>query len=240
MKLKPTPLYLLAFFSLVFLLHEVHDWVHVIVSGALCHCWGMRGFDTWTPCSNCTPGGNQQVVGLLIAALVINVVIWASWFLMHPGNSMRRRSIGFSLLFASLPVMRIWHACLRDADETSAFRAFFQHPRGQVAHFLVLGAALAFVLLMTLPALVRAFMLLPGWKLKLLLYPLFLFLPGLIDHWVVHDQMQQLLLSGTFPNFIMRGVPTLVMAWLLINLTVYLLTRWSLPVFLDYPDAFDL
>ena len=240
MKLKPTPLYLLAFLSLVFLLHEIHDWIHVIFSGALCHCWGMRGFDTWTPCANCAPGSNQQVVGSMAAAIVMYVAIWASWFLMHPGNSLRRRSIGFSLLFATLPLMRIWHAILRDGDETSAFRAFFQHPRGQTAHMIMLGAALGFVLLMTLPALIRAFMLLPGWKLKWLLYPVFLILPGLIDHWVVHDQLQHLLQSGMFPNFILRGVPTIVMAWLLLNLVVYLLTRWSLPDFLDHREEFDL
>jgi hypothetical protein len=239
MKLKPTPLYLLSFFSLVFLLHELHDWLHVIITGSLCHCWGSRVFDDWVACSSCPPAGHPQVLGLLFGALLIYVAIWTGWVLMYPGNSLRRKSLGFSLLFAALPFMRIWHACLRDGDETTALRAFFQHPRGS-GHYLMLVAGMLIVLLLTLPPLVRAFMLLPGWTLKLLVFPAFLLLPGVIDHFVVHDQMNKLLNGGFLQQGIMRGVPLLVMAWLVLLMVVYLLTRWSLPLALDYKETLDL
>jgi hypothetical protein len=239
MNLKPTPLYLLSFFSLVFLLHEIHDWIHILVSGSFCNCWGTRIFDGWTPCAACGPTGQPEVVGLVAGALVIYTAIWTSWILMYPDNSLRRKSIGFSLLFASLPFMRIWHACLRDGDETTALRTFFQHPHG-IAHNLIPIGGLLIVLVLTLPALIRAFMLLPGWKLKFLAFPLFLLLPGVVDRLVVHYKMNEMLEGGFMQRIIIRGVPLLVMAWLLFWLIIYLFTQSNLPALMDYQEEFDL
>jgi hypothetical protein len=239
MNLKPTPLYLLSFFSLVFLLHEIHDWIRILVSGSFCHCWGIRFFDGWTPCASCGPGGQPQVLGLVAAALIIYIAIWTSWMLMYPGNSLQRKSFGFSLLFASLPFMRILHACLRDGDETTALRTFFQHPRG-IAHTLIPIGGLLIVLALTLPALARAFMLLPGWKLKFLAFPLFLVLPGVVDRLIVHYKMNELLDGGFMQRIIIRGVPLLVMAWLFFLLVIYLFTQRSLATLLDYQEEFDL
>jgi hypothetical protein len=96
------------------------------------------------------------------------------------------------------------------------------------------------VLALTLPALARAFMLLPGWKLKFLAFPLFLVLPGVVDRLIVHYKMNELLDGGFMQRIIIRGVPLLVMAWLFFLLVIYLFTQRSLATLLDYQEEFDL
>ncbi len=123
--------------------------------------------------------------------------------------------------------------------DAAARAAFFQHPGG-IAHYLIPVGGLLIVLALTLPALARAFMLLPGRKLKFLAFPLFLILPGVVDRLIVHYKMNELLDGGFMQRIIIRGVPLLLMAWLVFWLVIYLLTQRNLASFLDYQEDFDL
>lgn len=236
MKIKLTSLYLLAFFALTFLIHEIHDWAHFIFSASYCGCLGNRAFDSWSVCNTCSTSTAGMALATLIGPVVNYLVIWSGWALMHPENPSEKQSLGFSLVFAALPFPRIMGALAGGGDETSALRQLFQRPGG-INHYVVAGAGLLFVLLLTLPALVRAFLLITGWGQRLLLFPAFLVLPGLLDHWLVSGELNRLLQNGFLSRQILRGGTKLfVFVWLAVLLLVYLLTRKSTEQVLEYKE----
>ncbi len=163
MEIKPRIVPLIAFVSLVFLLHELHDWAHTMAAGGQCHCWAPRSFDSWTLCPNCILDGRQRLLIWLVGPLITYVAIWIGYGLMDPENTLEKRSVGFSLVFAALPLPRIMAVLAGGSDETSAMRQLLE-PLDLKHHHLVSLIGLLVVLALTLPALIRAFLMLPGWK----------------------------------------------------------------------------
>jgi len=239
MKIKLTPLYLLAFFALTFLIHEIHDWAHFIFSASYCGCLGGRVFDGWTVCKTCSTSTAGMALATLVGPVVNYAVIWTGWGLMHPENPSEKQSVGFTLVFAALPFPRIMGALAGGGDETSALRQLFQRPVGGINHYVVAGAGLLFVLLLTLPALVRAFLLITGWVQRLLIFPAFLVLPGLADHWLVgiNGELNRLMADGFLSWKMLRGGTQLfVFVWALALLIIYFLTRKSIEHVLQYKE----
>jgi hypothetical protein len=236
MEIRPSLVYILAFFSLAFLLHECYDWAHVLAGGAFCHCWGPRAFDSWALCRKCViTDGHVIALIYIVGPLLSYTLIWIGYRLMHPDNMLERRSVGFSLLFAALPLTRIMGAFSSTCDETWSLRQMI--PVTDLTHHrLVAIVGLLIVLILTLPPLIRAFLLLPGWIGKLLVFPAFLLLPPLIDRLVVHKGMNHLLTIGILDHRVITGLPFLVLAWLFFTAIVFLMTCRSLPSLLDYPD----
>src|SRR5258708_14806374 len=180
MKIKLTPVYFLCFFSLVFLIHEIHDWAHFILSASYCGCLGNRAFDSWSVCNTCVTSAYGLALATLAGPLVNYIMIWSGWALMHAENPSEKQSIGFSMVFAALPFPRMMGALAGGGDETSALRQLFQRPGGS-NHYIVAGTGLLIVLLLFLPAIIRSFVLITCWVDRLILLPAFLVLPGLID-----------------------------------------------------------
>jgi hypothetical protein len=235
MEIKPKIVPLIAFLSLVFLLHELHDWAHTMMAGGLCHCWAPRAFDTWSLCPRCVLDGREHALIWMVGPLFNYVAIWAGWNLMDPENTLEKRSTGFCLLFAALPLPRIMAALAGGGDETSMFRELL--PTYELRHHhLVSLIGLIFILAMTLPALIRAFLLLPGWKGKLLVFPAYLLLPGLIDHWVVHIGMNKLSDMGVLSHLVITGLHLLVLVWLAFILLVFLVSSGGLSQVLAYDE----
>jgi len=236
MKIKLTPLYLLAFFALTFLIHEIHDWAHYIFSASYCGCLGSRAFDSWGVCNTCSTSVSGYALATLAGPLINYIVIWSGWALMHPENPPEKQSIGFSLVFAALPFPRIMGALAGGGDETSALRQLFQRPDG-INHYIVAGAGLLFVLLLTLPALIRTFLLITGWTQRLFLFPAFLVLPGLADHWLVSGELNHLMANGFLARQILRGGAQLFLfVWLSMLLLIYFLTRKNIERVLEYKE----
>lgn len=235
MKIKLTPLSLLSFFSLVFLVHELHDWAHAITAWSVCGCWGPRAFDFWDFCSKCAVGSPTLRALAWIAGPLINyILIWVGWGLMHPENSLDKRSLGFALVFATLPFLRLIAALSGGGDETYALRLLFQHPDGGNRHNVAL-AGLLIVLTLSLPALIRAFLLFPGWLGKLGLFAAFLILPGLIDRWV-NQGMNHLLTLPYLSHQWITGASVLIVAWFFIILVLFLLTFKRLEGLFEHVD----
>ena len=236
MKVKLTPIYLLGFFSLVFLIHEIHDWAHFILSATYCGCMGYRAFDSWSVCITCATSASAFALATLVGPLVNYIVIWSGWALMHPENPSEKQSIGFSMVFAALPFPRIMGALAGGGDETSALRQLFQRPNGS-NHYFVAGAGLLIVLALCLPALIRTFVLVTGWVERIIILPAFLVLPGLVDHWLVSGELNRLLNKGVLDHRMLRGGTQLfVFVWLGVVLALYLLTRKSLENVLEYKE----
>ena len=102
MKINFSVNYLIAFLSMIFLAQELHDWSRVLTAEWICGCFGTKNFDNWSFCDHCEVSGNILVLAWLAGPAVTYTLVWLSWSLMSKRQSPGTRSLGFSLLFASL------------------------------------------------------------------------------------------------------------------------------------------
>lgn len=215
--------YSFGFVALMLLLHECHDWAHFLFARIICGCWGTKGFDIWSVCSNCQASPKLQPFIFFAGPFVTYLFIWTGWVLLKPKNKPQKRSTGFALVFACVPFVRILAAFVGGSDETYGLRLLFQHADGSNRHVIAI-TGLGLVLLLTLLPLLRAFLFLPNWKQKLFIFPIFLVLPMYLDHWIMRG-MSQLLAMGFLKQEIMPGIPFLMILWILLLLEVLILTR---------------
>ena len=190
MNLKAPPLYILSFLLLVFLVHEFHDWAHVLAVRATCHCWPLRLFDSWELCGTPSPGQHALIA---LAGPLINVVLLVTGYnLLHVENPVEDHSLGVALVFAALPLGLLIDAFQGAGDITDCIRWLQRHGPNSNRHFAsVLGLVIQLVVIV--PAVVRAFSRLPGYKGKLIAFPLLFLLPGWLErlwsrelnHWFV-------------------------------------------------------
>jgi hypothetical protein len=237
MKVKLTPLSIFTFFCLVFLIHELHDWAHFLTAASFCGCLGNRAFDSWTPCTLCNASTGGLALATLAGPFVNYFVLWSGWMIMHPDNPPEKQSVGFSMVFAALPLPRILAALVGGGDETGALRQLFQRSPTNHHHYIA-GAGLLIVLVLSLPPLVRAFMLTAGWFHRIFFFAAFLVLPWLLDQWLVGKELNRLLADGFLSHQILRGGARLfVFVWLAVLAICYLLTRKTLRTILEYKEA---
>ena len=212
MKIKSHFLYTLGFLSILFLAQELHDWAHYIVAGVSCGCWGKKGFDNWTICDRCAVSPNMGAIIFFAGPFVTYIIIWSAWWLMDRDHTSRQRSVGFALLFAAVPFVRILAAFAGGGDETRCLRGVFQQTDGSNRHLIAL-AGLSIVLLLTIPPILRAFFLLSGWKERIFLFLIFLVLPLYVHQWILKGVMGKLLERGFLGTEILPGIPVLVIVW---------------------------
>jgi hypothetical protein len=231
MKIKFSASYIPAFLSILLLSQEGHDWAHVIAARMICGCWGIKAFDNWTVCTSCLASVKQQVLIWIAGPAATYLIIWLGWWMMRRKNSATQKAFGFSLVFAAIPFVRILAALAGGSDETYALRLLFQHTDGSNRHIVALSGLL-FILLMTIPALLRAFLLLPGWKERLFLFPVFLILPMYIERWIL-GAMNFLYSKGILANTVLPGTPLLIVLWTIFLLIIFAITYKSLFNFLQ-------
>ncbi|HVU57714.1 MAG TPA: hypothetical protein VHD83_21780 [Puia sp.] len=237
MKVKLTPLSLLSFFCLVFLIHEIHDWAHFLTAASFCGCLGNRTFDFWSPCTLCNSSTGGLAMATLAGPLVNYLVLWGGWTMMHPDNPPEKQSVGYAMVFATLPFPGIMAALAGGGDVTWALRQLFQHPNGS-NHYIVAGAGLLIVTALSAPPLIRAFVLVAGWVQRIIWFVLFLVLPGMVDHWLVGKELNKLMSGGFLSHQILRGGAQLFLfVWLAVVLVLYLLTGRSLRTMVEYKEA---
>jgi hypothetical protein len=221
MNLKAPPLYVLSFLLLVFLVHECHDWAHILAVRVTCHCWAIRVFGSMELCGTPSPGQHALI---LFAGPLINVVLlWAGWSLLDEENSVEEHSLGVAFVFAALPLNDLIVAFTGGGDITGGIRWIQKH--GPLSnHGFVSRMGLLIELLIIVPALVRAFLRLPGYKGKLIAFPLLFLLPGWLDK-LWNEQLNRWFIGPdtTQPHiYIYTGV------WFAVVLVGFFLTRLQL------------
>jgi len=229
MRIKFTAVFLLGFIALIFFIHECHDWAHFISGRLICGCWGTKNFDNWTLSKDCNVSSRAQVLVWFAGPAVTYLIIWLSWGMMAKKKSSTVQSLGFSLLFAANPLVRILAAAAGGSDETFGLRQLFQHPDKSNSHAVAL-TGLILIIVLTAAPLLRAFMLLRGWKEKIL-FVLFLVLPMYIDKWA-YIGLNKLAATGFLSDESFPGVPILVLAWTILLMVVLLSTYKSIMSFL--------
>ena len=226
------PAYLTAFFALVFLVHELHDWAHVLLERVICGCWGQKGFDNWTMCKGCLPGATGQGIIFLAGPLVNAALACWSWRLMQASRPSASRSMGVALFFACLPLPRIIATLQGGSDETRSVRMFFWELNISHRHLISLFG-LGLVFLFYSPGFIRAIKELAGWKGKIWIVAAFLLVPMYIDRWVVSGLMNELLHQGFLAAIIWHGIPLLLVVWTGLVLVLSVFGRKTLQQLLD-------
>ncbi|HVM87392.1 MAG TPA: hypothetical protein VMT76_04340 [Puia sp.] len=219
--------FLIAFFSLVFLCQELHDWSHVFVGTWLCGCFGSKGFDSWTLCDHCEVSGNILALVWFAGPAVTVLLAWIARAMMNKRNSGAIRSAGFSLLFAANPFVNIIKVVSGDGDIPYGMKLIFQPQKGSNGDVISI-IALLIVFIFTIPPLFRAIKMVKTKIEKWIIIPAFLILPNLIKTLVVTIGLNFLLKRDVFQEDIFSGTPLLVLIWLFIIIVLLMINYKSL------------
>ncbi|HXD79271.1 MAG TPA: hypothetical protein VN616_15745 [Puia sp.] len=220
MNLKLSPLHILAFLILLFLVQQLHDWTHILTVRAICHCWGHRVFEGWTICGSAS--GGQHALISISGSLINFALLWVGWSLLHPEGTAEENSIGVALVFAARPLPDLIAAFRGGGELTESIAWIQQHGPTSNVHF-VHRAGLVLILLLVIPPLVRAFLRLPGYKGKLIAFPLLLLLP----EWIVRTWSRQLTHWFIGPDATLTSTYIAVGLWtVVLGIGCFLTARW--------------
>ena len=197
---------LLAFLSLLFVSGEAHELVHTGLGRLLCGCWGTRDFNVWSLCAACDHRPLVQLAATLSGPLFSFALMWVGYWLMGARHSARRWSLGFALVFASIPFARILGAVFMGGND-EVFALSKQMPYRQA---WALGGAL--VLLATVPPLVRAYVTLQP-RGRVWVFLGFFLLPTAVLFVVILGGLNSLLASGFLATYGILGSPVLITCW---------------------------
>lgn len=200
-----------AFVALLFVMHELHEIIHITVGRLICGCWGGRDFNVWELCENCSEAIPFSVFATFAGPIFTFGFIYLGYYLMSkkfmskPGTI----SLGFALVFANMPFARILTATMGGGDEVYGLSVIFGN---RVNDTVIWITGLMIVLLIALPPLVRA------WKIlrkrhRIWIYAGFFFLPLAFDLLVVLGLMNTLLQNNLLDQPGIIGSPVLVNIW---------------------------
>lgn len=150
--MKITWRYCMAFLLLCLLLQEVHEIAHMLVDRFTVNC-GKRFFLYWELCQE---GGDKKVAIVAFAGPIVNfILLIAGYRMLSKQSTSTQKSIGFSLILATLPLQRLQAFIFRGSDEILGFRKLMQPTEPFKGAGLIAGLAL--ILLFIVPALWRAY-----------------------------------------------------------------------------------
>ncbi|SRR5579871_320391 len=229
MKVKLTVSYLLAFLSLTFVINELHSWIHSIVAEWICDCWGTQGFEKWSVCPHCDIAENFLGIAWLAAPLLNYLIILAGWALMDRRNSIEKKSIGFALFFASVPLGRLF-AVFTKGDEPTGLKEIFSPSANDTLINIILPVI---IVLLVLPPLMRSMNVLKEIKQRVILVIAFALIPFLVIHFGVNGVMNNLLVKKPLQDSQTTGFSETIVIWGIFWLFVFLLTFRKLPKLLS-------
>lgn len=205
MQLRLSVRSLLAFLVLVLLIQELHELAHHIIGYICCGCFGKRDLLYWKLCTGCST--NTAFVITAIAGPVVNyMLMWTGVFLLNNDQTNSKKSLGFALIFAALPLPRLMAVANRGGDETAALRYIFNN--GFHGSAVIISALL--IILLTLPVLWKVFKLMAR-KNRLLIFTGLLVIPWLLDYVLIALGLNNLFNWNDQAYYF--GLPIPVIAW---------------------------
>jgi len=216
MKLKLAPKFILTFLALTFVMHEAHEIAHTTVGRIICGCWGQRDFNVWSTCESCATNSLESLA-TAAGPLFTFLMIWYGSLWLDKNKTDNQKALGFSLVFANMPIMRLLNPVGGGGDEVVVINHFLHH------HGLSrLIAAILIIVIIAYP-LYKAYQLIEN-KYKMGWFLLFFLLPTTIDVLIVVGLMNTLLEKGLWDTYWILGSPILVTVWTLLVVSIYLLT----------------
>ncbi len=217
MKIKITTPFVIAFLSLHFIMHELHELVHTAVGRAICGCWGQRDFNVWNLCNDCYEQNNYAVLSTFAGPVFTFSMIWLGVYFLKKQHTVQQKSFGFALLFANIPFARLFTAFMGKGDEIFGLTKLLHN------HIMAWIIGLSLILLLTIYPLYNAFVTITN-KNKVGYFILFLLTPMMVDFVFVFGVMNNLLKKEVLSNYWMLGSPLLVTVFSGTMLLVFVLT----------------
>jgi len=222
MTLKISGKYLLAFLALCFVMFETHEFVHVVTGRIICGCWGERNFNVWGLCDGCSEAKPLSVLATFAGPIYSYALMWLGSCWLWKSATASRQAMGFSLIFANLPLARIVTAATGSGDEIFGLRKWLGTPdRANSSLIWLLGAVL--VLVLTIPPLIAAYKSLQD-RNKLWVFIGFLILPMLAGFAMIFGVLNPLMTFGVLDQIGLWGTPVLINLWTLFVAVFFLLT----------------
>jgi hypothetical protein len=151
MRVQLTPKYLFAFLCLAAILGIGHELAHHVTGFLICGEWGYKTFNSFS----LAPGCSQQHpstfwLATLAGPVVFNYIpIWIGFFCMRRADA-GSKLFGLTLVFATIPIMRIVFSALHANDEPWVIHHLFGN--SHVAFWLMNVA----IWLLTVPPMILA------------------------------------------------------------------------------------
>lgn len=218
MDIKLSLKYTIAFLALTFVMHEAHEIVHTTVGRIICGCWGQRDFNVWELCDGCIKKHPIALVATFAGPIFTFIMIWIGSSMLKASNSNRKKSFGFSLIFANMPFARlVLNPTLGGGDEIYGINQILHnHSLSTIVGVIILTLILAFPLY-------KAFITIN--KKRIAYFLLFLLAPILIDLLMVLGVMNSLLTKGILSHYWILGSPILVTVWTIFVCLIFIFTR---------------
>jgi hypothetical protein len=176
MKIRFTSQYLIAYVCLGMILGISHELSHHVAGYLICGDWGYKTFNSFRLAEGCSASHPQTAwLATLTGPVLFNYIpMWIGYFkLKQPDEG--TKLFGFTLIFSSIPVMRIVFNLVGANDEAAIVRMFFGE--NQLAFWLMN----AVIWLIAFPPLILAYRSIRNAKpallflLNLLAFPVFVF-----------------------------------------------------------------
>ncbi|WP_273565848.1 hypothetical protein [Maribacter halichondriae] len=209
--------FVISFLALMFMMHEAHEIAHTALGRIICGGWGERDFNVWGLAEGCNQGDLVSMLPTYIGPIFTFIMIWVGAFLLKPDNSVQKKSFGFALIFANMPVARIVTAAFGGGDEVYATNVLLDN------YSLAWAIGLMAILMILAYPLYRAFVSIQ--KKRVSWFLLFFFAPMIIDLVVVLGLMNTLLEKGILADYWILGSPILVSLWTIFVILVFILMR---------------
>ena len=110
----------ISFLALIFMMHEAHEIAHTTLGRIICGDWGERDFNVWGLAEGCNQGDLVSMLPTYFGPFFTFIMIWIGAFFLKPENSVQKKSFGFALIFANMPLARIFTAIIGGGDEVYA------------------------------------------------------------------------------------------------------------------------
>src|SRR6056297_403000 len=217
MNIKLNFKFVISFLALLFIMHEAHEIAHTTLGRIICGAWGQRDFNVWGLAEGCNKSDLISMLPTYFGPVFTFVMIWIGAFLLKTENNVQKKSLGFALIFANMPIARIITAAFGGGDEVYATNVLLDNYPAAWA------IALIAILLILAYLLYKAFITIEENRVRWFL--LFFFTPMIIDLVVVLGVMNTLLEKGVLADYWILGSPILVSVWTLFVILVFILMR---------------
>lgn len=197
--------WVVAFVALLFVHNEIHEIAHTGVGRLICGAWGPRNFNSWRLACSKTP---EIVLAPLAGLLWSYGLMWIGYRLLNPAESPVKRSVGFCLVFATMPFGRLYTVAQSGGDEMVILRGAFP----TVDPTVRLAVGLSIVLLLIGPPLYRAASVLSE-RRRWIIFTGMLLIPFVLFLIAVLRIANPLLASGVLASEGLLGSPLLVNLW---------------------------
>jgi hypothetical protein len=202
---------LLIFMFFFFLMHELHELVHIITGRIICGAWGTRDFNVWDLCTDCLLLKPWAIMATFAGPIFTFLILWLGWYWLKYGRSVQYRSLGLVFILGNMQFGRMYMAAMGSGDEVWALRHVFLN--ADHSNILVIRmTGFIIVSLICLPPLIVAYQTIAN-KRRVLLFIGFLIIPLVLDTVVILILLNGVLQKGLLSQVWVMGTPLLITLW---------------------------